>query len=235
MLRAARSVAALLVAALVMTSCGDDQAPWEEAADERAARARQAATEGGLDDDVADLVATLARSVEATYRITYRAVDASGTTSTVTVTQRPPARRIDVVAPDRPDLSTIVTADASFTCVAAEGEWRCAPGDAPTELGALVEADAVATSEALAASADDFALRITSRVVAGVDARCLEATATTRDAGGPAGRLCVAPEGPPLLVERASGTLAATSYTTDVDADAFDLPAEPGEPQGGPG
>lgn len=226
-----RLLAALAAGMALMpaAACGDDPAPWEEAADERATRVRQVAVDAGLDEDVAEVMATLARTVEATYRVTYEAVDASGTTSTVTVTQQPPKRRIDVVAPEQPDLTTVVTADASFTCVAVEGEWRCAAGDAPPEIGALVETDAVAATEALAESVDEFALEATTQDVAGVEAWCLVATPTA-DETADADRLCVAPDGPPLLVERASGTLTATAYGTEVDADAFELPAEPDAP-----
>ena len=72
--------------------------------------------------------------------------------------------------------------------------------------------------------------------MAGTDATCLVATpspaATTTSAAtteGP-GTVCLSAQGAILLVERTGERVAATAYSTSVDADRFDLPAEPTTP-----
>ena len=60
--------------------------------------------------------------------------------------------------------------------------------------------------------------------MAGVDADCL---VITPRAGGEAETLCVSDEGAPLFVERPEKpTVRATAYTTDLQPDAFRIPAK---------
>lgn len=179
----------------------------------------EAAREAGLDDDVVDLLADAARA-DGTYRVAY---DLEG--QQLVVTQRPPDRRIDTVAEDGTVDAVVTVAGTTHACTRpANAEWRCEElGRAPDE--GVFTPDAVAElAGALASSAGDYDLSIEERTVAGAVARCLVAQPST-PAAGAEGTFCIADSGAVLLVERPAGTIRATEYASEVEADAFELPA----------
>jgi hypothetical protein len=187
---------------LLVAACGDDDPTPGET---RAEQVRDA----GLPDEVAEVVALAAASIDATYRVTY---EVEG--RTITVTQRPPDRRVDTAHPDGSEDSTVTVDGRTHACSRPpDGDWTCEDlGDAD-DAGRF---DAAAVDDFVAAVEGED-LEVTERELLGVDARCL------RTAPTPA-TLCVAPTGAILLVERPAGTVRATAYTTDVAGDAFVLP-----------
>ena len=175
---------------------------------------RDAAAEAGFADDVTDVLADAAAAVDATFSVTY-AVESG----TVTVTQRPPDRRVETTSDDG-TVDVVVTIDGTTSaCTDPPGDEpvRCDElGRAPAE--GVFDADAVAElTDALAADTG-YELAVEDREVAGVAARCVVTDP-------PDATLCVADTGAILLVERSVGTVRATAYTTDVPDDAFTLPA----------
>lgn len=224
-----RPVTIALALAAGAAACGDPS-PTERTARERAQQARQVALDARLGDDVADIVADAAAAVGATYRVTYAGATADA--PTVTVTQEPPRRRIDVDPGAVGVARTALTAgDASTTCTRIGGDWACRPGETPPELAGFAERDLTATAQALGRARDDYDFRVEERELVGVDARCL---VTTRKPGrtnprlGERATMCISSEGVLLLVERpGAAALRATAYTTDLPGDAFDLPADP--------
>ena len=176
---------------------------------------RDAASDAGFDDDVADLLGDAAAAVDATYSVTY-AVE----TGSVVVTQRPPDRRVETTSADG-TVDVVLTVDgATHACTNPPGDeaFRCDQLGAPPATG-VFDADAVAAfTDALAESADTFDLRVEQDTIVATDARCLVTEP-------PSARLCIAATGAILLVERPTGTLRATAYTTDVPDAAFVLPA----------
>jgi len=216
--RTAVLLAAGLLAAGALAGCGDDDGT-AEVGDRRAAQARRAAVEAGLDDDVADFLGLLARGDTATYEVRFPG-PAEGTE--LVVRNRPPDRRVDVVQRDEVvEVRQVVDGEA-FTCTRDEG------GDLTCErTDALVEGPGVFTSgaleelaESLAARRTDYSFAIEEREVAGVGASCL---VTTRKAGrddpalGAEGTICAAPTGVVLLVDQGTDAVEALAYADEVD------------------
>lgn len=178
--------------------------------------------DAGLPEEVADVVALAAQGTEGTFRVEYETAD-----QTVTITQRPPDRRIDGVNTDGTLDSTITVDGRTHACSdpPAEDEgWRCDTLGEPPPPGVF---DAAAVDELvrqLRASTDTYDVAVDDDEVAGVDVRCLVTTPREGAESSTPARLCVADTGAILLVERPAGTLRAVSYTTDVPDDAFALP-----------
>lgn len=183
---------------------------------------------------MADLLADAAAGVDATYRVAYEIG-----TATVEVAQRPPDRRVEVTAADGTVDATFALDGTSYSCTDPPGDdpWRCATLGDPATGGAFDEAAVAELAGALADGARDYDFTVSSRRLAGTEARCLVTErrpgATGADLGDRA-ELCVAPSGALLLVERAQGAVRAVEYADDVDDDAFELPADP-DPAGRPG
>lgn len=224
--RTALAALTALAGLAALAGCGNDAPSAGEA---RAEDARQAAEDAGLPDGVADLLADAAAAVDRTYRVAY---DVDG--GRVVVTQRPPDRRVDVVAADGTVDSTISVGGRVHACTDPAGDepWRCERlADAPAEGG--FDADAVADlAHALSVGVDHYDFAVEEEQLLGTSARCL---VTRLRAGGDAdpalgseGRLCIADTGALLLVERPAGIVRATQYATGVDDDAFDLPVTAG-------
>jgi hypothetical protein len=212
------------VTLLLAVACSDDD---PSAAGARADQVREAVLEAGLDEDVAEdvaeVVALAARGADGTFRVTYDAAD-----RTVTITQRPPDRRIDSVDADGTLDSTITVAGRTHACTDPAGEEegpRCEPLGEPPPSGVFDDAAVDELVEDLRLSTEDHDFAVEEQEVAGTDVRCL--VTTPREGAGqraPA-RLCVAGTGAILLVERPAGTLRASEHSTDVPDDAFELPA----------
>lgn len=223
-----RSAPGLLLAALVATGlagCGDDPAPEEQRADQVGG----AATEAGLPDDVAAFLADAAEGT-GTFRVVYEVADPEGgATQRVTITQRPPDRRVDVEQADGAAQSTIGTAGGTTSCTRAAGDepWRCEPAAGGPTDGAFDPEVVSALADALAEQASSYDFTVEDRTVAGVAARCLVTTLRSGvddPALGSTGTLCTSAEGARLLTETPSGTLRAIEYSTTVDDGAFALP-----------
>jgi hypothetical protein len=216
---------ALAAAAAALLGCGDDD---RTAGESRADQVRSAAAEAGLSDDVTDVLARAAAAVDETYRVAYELDD-----RTVTVVQRPPDRRVDVVADDGTADTTISVDGTAYACTDPPGDdgWRCEVLGDPAAEGVFGDDDVTELADSLASGAEDYDFTTETREVAGADATCvvtrLRPGADADASLGDEGALCVADTGAVLLAERPTGTLRASEYGTDVAGDAFDLPAFP--------
>lgn len=227
-----------LVLAASLSACGDDD---EIAAtgDERAAQARAAALEAGLDEEVADFLALLARGDTATYRVRYPGPTEA---TELLVESRPPDRRVEVIAEGATTEVRVVTDGQAFTCTPDDGarptgELACERTDALVEPPGVFSSRALEElSESLAGRADDYTFEVEVLEVAGVDARCLVTRLRSgREAAGlgESGTICASPEGAVLLVDQGDDRLEATEYSTEVDDDVFVRPDRSTDAGGG--
>lgn len=218
-----RSLAAV-VALSIASGCGDD---GQDATDERADQVRTAAADAGLPDDVADVLALAARGAGATFQISYPGPDGSG----LVVSQDPPNRRLDALDAGLVVESQLLLDGVTYACTLPE-EGR--PGDelecrrtsaAVAGTGAFTPGALEAFAEDLAASADEVALQVEERTIAGVEATCLIATpapaATTGDVEPD--EICVGEDGEQLLVDVGGERLVADAHSSTVPAGTFDL------------
>lgn len=222
-----RTSIGLLVGLLLVAACGGD---GPDADDQRAEQIGGAATDAGLPDDVAAFLAEAA-AADGTYRVAYDMADPEGgPPQRLTITQRPPDRRIDIEVADGRAESTIGTAEGTLACTrdAADEPWRCEPVAGAAADGAFDPQVVDALADALAEGAGSYDFAVEDRTILGVAARCLVTTlrpgVDDPDLGG-TGTLCTSPEGARLLTETPSGTLRAVEYTTTVAEDAFVPPA----------
>ena len=233
-----RFAAALLLAA-TLAACGDGADEVTEAGEARAEQARTAALEAGLEEDVADFLGLVARGDTGTYEVRYPG-PSEGTE--LVVTNRPPDRRVEVVADGLTFEVRLVTDGQAFECLPPDTDGDPGSGgaaDEPAELActrtdAVVEAPGVFRpealddlSESLAARLDDYTFEIETKAVAGIEARCL---VTRLRSGredpelGSGGTICASPEGALVLVDQGDERLEATAYTTEVPDEAFVRP-----------
>lgn len=218
-----RRLPLLLAVVLVgLASCGDS-GDDDPVGDDRAEQVREAAAEAGLPGDVQDVLALAARSATATFQVTYEADDGT----TLVYSQDPPNVRVDTIQAGVVVESAVQREGAGYRCTpAAEEELRCERSDASlTVPGAFTDRALEALTAALAGSRDSFELRVDSRTIAEVDARCL---LTTRKPGAPdelgeLGTFCVSGDGVQLLVETRGERLEATRYSDEVPAGTFDV------------
>jgi hypothetical protein len=215
----------LVLAAWLGTSgCSDDG----DVGDERADQARTAGLEAGLDDDVADFLALAARGQTATYQATYPGPD-EGTE--LVVANRPPDRRVDIVADDVLVQVQISLDGEAFRCARdpeVDAIEECERTDAIVEPpGAFGAGTIESLTESLAGRVDDFEFTLETSAIAGVEARCL----VTRVRAGreraelaDGGTICVSPEGALLRVAQEDELLEATDYTTDIPDNTFVRP-----------
>jgi len=216
-----RTIAALLAAAVVLGGCGGDGGAGD-LGDERADQARQAALDAGLDGDVADFLALVARGDTATYEVRFPG-PAEGTE--LVVRNRPPDRRVDVVRGDEVVEVRHVVDGEAYTCTRAgdDGGFACERTDALVEGPGLFAGDALdRLRDGLAERLDDYSFRVEAREVAGIEARCL---VTERREGrddpalGDAGTICASPDGVVVLVDQAGERVEALDYADEVDPD----------------
>jgi hypothetical protein len=214
--------------ALVSTAaCGDDEDPIATTGDERAEQAETAASEAGLEDEVAEFLGLLARGETATYRVEFPG-PAEGTE--LLIANRPPDRRVEVLAEGTTTEVRLVTDGQAFTCTPATeaDELTCERTDALVEPPGVFRTEALdELSESLAERSDDYSFEIETLTVAGVEARCLVTRLRSgRESAelGSSGTICASPEGAVLLVDQGADRLEATAYGTDVDDAAFQRP-----------
>lgn len=220
-----------LALAVVAGSCGDDADEVAATGDERAAQARAAALDAGLDEDVAEFLALLSRGDTATYRVRFPG-PTEGTE--LVIANRPPDRRVELLSDGTTTEVRLVTGGEAFTCTPdGDGqELSCERTDALVDPPGVFRAGALDELRgALAAAADDYTFEIEAMSVAGIDARCL----VTRLRAGresaeraPSGTICASPEGALVLVDQGGDRLEATEYATDVDDGAFVRPDQRG-------
>lgn len=231
---AAPLLAALAVAGLAAACGGDGGGDAGAAGATRAEQVRDAARDARLPAEVADLLADAAGVVAQTFTVTYDLGGESG--GTAVLTQDPPRRRVDLRARvDGDDVvrSLVTEGDESTVCERAAGRWTCgrdAGGGSAATPGAFDVDQIEAVIDDLDRARDAYEFRVARRTVAGASARCLVTELRPgrepTDEFGAKGTLCISPEGVPLLVETATASLRALRYSTSVDGDAFDLPAE---------
>lgn len=215
----------LLAPAAVFIGCGDDTG--------RAEQAHDAAKAAGLSEEVADFFASATSGIDATYRVSYATTDDAGKPIQFTVTQHPPDRRVDIFRADGSIDTTLVSGGKRYQCTKTGDAWQCGELTGTVQdPGTAFDPDVLqATIDRLTASADAYDFRVESRRIAGADGRCLVTTLKPGQASaeglGAAGTLCLAPEGPQLLVDTPRGKIEAREYSTDLPADAFSLPAQP--------
>ncbi|HSP02740.1 MAG TPA: hypothetical protein VLR27_04520 [Acidimicrobiales bacterium] len=213
-----------------LAGCGDDTDEVAATGDERAEQAETAASEAGLEDEVAEFLGLLARGETATYRVEFPG-PVEGTE--LLIANRPPDRRVEVVADGTTTELRLVIEGQAFTCTpsAEEDELTCERTDALVEPPGVFRAEALdELSEALAERSDDYSFEIETLTVAGVEARCLVTRLRSgRESAelGSSGTICASPEGAVLLVDQGSDRLEATDYGTDVADDAFLRPDRP--------
>ncbi len=193
--------------------------------DRRAEQARATAKEAGLADDVAAVIADAAGAVGRTFTVTYD----TGDGGRATLAQAPPLRRFDVTRSGAPTRATLVNEQGSFACEQREQAWACLPSrEAPPDVGPFAATDLERTIGSLSAARITYDLRVETRLIAGVEARCLVTERKPSAAGDPAlgerGTLCVAPSGAALAIEQPAQRLTAVEYSDDVDPTNFVLP-----------
>lgn len=217
-----------------MVGCGGGEDDLAETAEQRAEQARSAALEAGLDDEVAEFLALLARGDAATYRVRFPGPE-EGTE--LVVRNRPPDRRVDVVADEVVlEVRQVVDGEA-FTCTPVEGRgFSCERTDALVDPPGVFRSGALSRlREGLASRAEDFTFEVEERTVAGARVRCL---VTERRSGrddpalGETGTICASLEGAVLLVDQGDERIEAIDYGTDVDPDALRLLDAPRDDRG---
>jgi hypothetical protein len=216
--RTAALLAGAACAASLLAGCGGDGG--DALGDERADQARRAALDAGLDDQVADFLALLARGDTATYEARF---PGPGEGTELVVRNRPPDRRIDVVQDGEVvEIRQVVDGEA-FTCTpGGDGGFDCERTDALVEGPGLFTSGALdRLGAALAERGADYTFAVEEREVAGTSARCL---VTERREGrddpalGAAGTICAAPTGAVVLIDQGTESVEALDYGTDVDA-----------------
>ncbi len=214
----------LALATVASAGCG----AGDDVGDERAEQARTAAIDAGLDGDVADFLGLAARGETATYQATYPGPD-DGTD--IVVANRPPDRRVDVIADDVLVQVQLSLDGQSFRCsrdpeLDAIGE--CERTDAIVEApGVFGEAAMESLTTSLSERLTDFEFHLETSAIAGVEAQCLvtrvrEGRERPELADG--GTICVSPEGALLRVAQGDELLEATDYTTDIPDNTFVRP-----------
>lgn len=215
-------VAVVLVA--VLAACGGN----DDVADDRAARARDAAVEAGLDADVADFVALAARGARATFQATYPG-QADGTQ--LVIASEPPNRRVDFVVNETVNQVDLVIDDQAYRCVRTEGAVEVDSCERTSSfvspVGTFDDGALEDFTEAIAAQVDAYEFTLETVPVAGVEARCLQVSLRAGvDEPGllPSSSVCVSPEGVLLRYRIGDESVEATDYTTDVPDGSFVLP-----------
>jgi|GEM_PF-1982986 len=215
---------AVLVIAAVASGCGSNRPS-------RAEQNRSIAREAGLAPEVADVFALAANGETATYTEAVTTVDTNGKPVQITTVQRPPDRRVDVFNADGTIDATITRDGRSYQCTRANEVWQCGElGPATTSSSGLLAGDIVQHAvDQFRRQVVDYDFAVEHRTIANTPATCLVTTpkAPAASASAPPATLCLSPEGVALLVDSPSGSLTAVSYRASVDANAFDLPAQP--------
>jgi hypothetical protein len=242
-------VVGLAGVALVGCSRGDDPSAADAVMAQRERQARSAAAEAGLPRDVQSVLGLAARAPAASCVVTYssgtdRLVVAQRPPRRRVDVLGEGGAPVESVVTDAD--GGVVGCSRARTGTSSARRWRCRKVAA--EAGALPAAGAGAftpelvarTVEALAAARDAFTVDVYRLRLAGVTATCLRSTPTdpgppstsdapsatapttsaSASASASVAQLCVAPDGVPLLLDRADGTpvLRAVAYRPSASA-----------------
>lgn len=219
------AVAGVVVVGLASCGGGDR----DRVGDDRADQVREAAADAGLSGEVADVLALAARGATATFQVTYEGAGGA----TITVSQQPPNRRVDVLTAGRIVQSQVLRDDVAYTCEVADTgqpgdplECRRTRGAVPAQGAFTDEALATFTAE-LAGALDSIDLTVETRTIADVRATCLVSApkaGTPIDGGAPGvDTICLSDEGAQLLVDSAGERVVAAVYSTEVPDGTFDI------------
>jgi hypothetical protein len=222
-----RLIAPLVLAATLAACGGGDASPIDKVAEARRDQAERVARDAGLPESVQHFLGDAAAGVKGTFTVVYRGVNKT------TLVQRPPERRVDVVAGDTTE-SVIRNGDGTFACrrASSTAAWKCtrqsSAGQGPDpDLGVFSSERIAATVRALSMSKADYRFEVKTRTIAKTKATCLLTTPKAEPAKPP-DELCFSKEGALLRVRSASQSLEAESYKATADAEALKLPAKPG-------
>jgi hypothetical protein len=226
LLAAGVALVAAIGVAIVSVGGGDGEA---ELAADRARQVREAATDAGLDADVAEVLALAARGATATFQVSYPGTDGTS----LVVSQDPPNRRVDVLQEGLLVQSQVVRDGVAYRCQLPP---RGRPGDdldctrtsgAVESPGAFSQEALTTFTEELAASRDALELTVEERTIAGTRARCLVTApkaGTPLDPEGPGvDTICLSDEGAQLLVDRGGERVVADDHSSTVPSGIFDV------------
>jgi hypothetical protein len=171
------------------------------------------------------LTASLKKGKSATYLATYQQTS-GGQASTWTVAQAPPKSLFSY-----PGGSLITTGSQSLFCSTSSGSTSCVAGG--PNIPSIASLTTLIDPSSVISALDSYAGRIASRIVkitatsssktiAGQPSQCVSISI----AGSQAGTWCANSDG--VVTEAQAGTgggITMTSYTTDVPASTFEVPA----------
>ncbi len=215
---------------LLAAACSDDPDEIAATGDERSEQARAAALDAGLDGEVAEFLALLARGDTATYEVRFPGPE-DGTE--LRISSRAPERRVEVRRGDQIAEVRLVTGGQAYTCTPDDDteDLACDRTDALVDPPGVFRAEALeALTASLTERAEDYTFEIEVIPVAGIEARCLVTRLRSgREAAdlGASGTICASDEGAVVLVDQGDDRLEALEYSAEVDDDAFVRPDEP--------
>ena len=222
-----RARAVVLVVAVIAVACGQHETAAQKTTHTRENQARQVARKAGLSPAVQNFLALYATAANNRFTVTYGPSDAG---TSIVLTQDPPRRRVDVVAPPV-TRSVLVTQKGTFECALQNQQWTCQQAQQQEATpGLLAPADIDRTVAELTSAKTNYTFSVTKKTVANTDTRCL-VTAPRPRVAGPGSTLCLSSKGAVMLVEGAGNPLRAVRYSTTVDARRLQLPATPEPPQ----
>lgn len=196
---------------------------------ERVDQVRAAARAAGLSDEVTDVLVLATKGTTATFQISYQGTGGAS----VTVSQQPPNRRIDVLTAGLVVESQVVRDGVAYRCVLPEGARAGDSLDCDRTQGALPASgafreDALTTfTDELLDAADRFDLSVETRTIADTAATCLvvapKAGTPLGGTGPGAETICLSPDGAQLLVDAGGERAVADAYSTAVPEGTFDV------------
>jgi len=216
----------ILMLALVAVACGQHESAAQKTAHTRENQAREVARKAGLSPSVQNFMALYATAADHSFTVTYGPSNAG---SNVVLTQDPPLRRVDVVAPPV-TRSVFVTKQGTFECAMQNQVWTCQQAQQQEGTpGLLAPADIQRTVAELKAAKTNYTFSVTNRKIAGTGTSCL-VTKPKAGVAGAGSTLCLSSRGAVLLVEGNGNPLQAGKYSTSVDDKKLQLPATPEPP-----
>ena len=221
-----RARAVVLVVAAIAVACGHHETAAQKTTHTRENQARQVARKAGLSPAVQNFLALYATAANNRFTVTYGPSDAG---TSIVLTQDPPRRRVDVVAPPV-TRSVLVTQKGTFECALQNQQWTCQQAQQQEGApGLLAPADIERTVAELKAAKTNYTFSVTNRKIAGTGTSCLVTKARPGVAGG-GSTLCLSSRGAVLLVQGNGNPLQAVKYSTSVDIRKLQLPAPPEPP-----
>lgn len=194
---------------------------------------------GGDDEALRDLETLASEAAEGvvakvTYKVTIGA-DGQGFEQEWVVVQRPPDSRFELSSAEGIQFRTIIihSGGKSYLCFSSGSEESCLETSVESTGAQTAAFDPIFDiSRKLAEEVEDVDIIDRSqRQIAGVDASCFKVRSALPELGD--GEVCFSAEGILLLLrselDNAGSTVEATSVSTDVTDEDFELPYEPFE------